>query len=162
MSLKIVKFSKCVIPFRFLKPGITYTNNFSALSSFFRSFFRHLEIIEISITKWTNDFYENDKSYYDNLRMSYSSSCNEFDIIANIHCNVKWRAIRNAESFLYILHGNMDQSLRPHDFFRYWRVWPISCSVQTEKYAKGNRIRQKVKTCNDVAVYFVQELRSLS
>ena len=50
----------------------------------------------------------------------------------------------------------MDQSLRPHDFFCYRRVWPISCSVQKEKYAKGNRIRQKVKTSNDVAVYFVQ------
>ena len=50
----------------------------------------------------------------------------------------------------------MDQSLRPHDFFCYRRVWPISCSVQKEKYAKSNRIRQKVKTCNDVAVYFVQ------
>ena len=108
------------------------------------------------ITKWTNDFYDNDELYHDNLRIFYSSSCDEFDIIANIHCNVKWRAIRNAEGFLYILHGDMDQSLRPHDFFCYRRVWPISCSVQKEKYAKSNRIRQKVKTCNDVAVYFVQ------
>ena len=50
----------------------------------------------------------------------------------------------------------MDQSLRPHDFFCYRRVWPISCSVQTEKYAKSNGIGQKVKKFNGVAVYFVQ------
>ena len=50
----------------------------------------------------------------------------------------------------------MDQGLRPYDFFRYRRVWFISCSVQTENYAKSNRIRQNVKKRNDVAVYFVQ------
>ena len=50
----------------------------------------------------------------------------------------------------------MDQGLHPHDFSCYRRVWFISCSVQTENYAKSNRIRQKVKKRNDVAVYFVQ------
>ena len=50
----------------------------------------------------------------------------------------------------------MDQGLHPHDFSCHRRVWFISCSVQTENDAKGNRVRQKVKKCNDVAVYFVQ------